>query len=74
MGSKPKSLLHFIMEFRVRNYLRVVTCTQKPCISTCSTEETNFYKLAAHFMLRKFEKHVELSTGTNDRKTPQKTL
>ena len=74
MGSKPKSLLHFIMEFRVRNYLRVVICTRKPCISTCSTEETNFYKLAAHFMLRKFEKHVELITGTNDRKTPQKTL
>ena len=35
---------------------------------------SNFYKLAAHFMLRKFEKHVEHFTGTNDRKTPQKTL
>ena len=40
VGFKPKTLLYFIMKFRIRNDLHVVICTRKPCISTCLTEET----------------------------------
>ena len=76
VGSKPKSLLYFIMQFRVGNDLHVVICTQKPYISSNMLDggNFNFYKLATHFMLSKFKKHIELFTGTHNRKTSQKTL
>ena len=73
MGSKPKTLLYFIMQFRVGNDLHVVICTWKPCISSNMLDgrNFNFYKLATYFMLLKFKKHIELFTETHNRKTLQ---
>ena len=64
------------MQFRVGNDLHVVICTRKPCISSniFDGENFNFHKLATYFMLHKFKKHIELFTGTHNKKTSQKTL